>query len=416
MSEEAEMCVIGGLMLDGEKTDYVFERLPAACFQNGACRRAYEEAAAMRQAGEPVDPVTLAGRLENGKAFLYRCAAAVPSLANFGAYASRVAEDWRKKLLLDSLSGVIRSARPQDTAGELLEKVKQAAAAGEELERKFGGEPGTDYIWAAEKFLRELYAERTYFISTGYKSLDACTGGLLPGSVYVLAGRTGEGKTALALNMALRVAAAGRRVQYFTLEMPAEQLVARAASNLSKIDAARVRDRNLSDEEKTTIARLVTQVNGACINFVDQPVGLDDIRRAADLYRPEVIVVDHVGLVKVDARMKRFEAVGALSRGLKRLALEKELAVIEVVQMNRQVERRASKVPLLSDLRESGDLEQDADGVFFMTAGRGDGVLAGERYLDCALHVKKNRHGRTGTVPLRWQPQYHSIVEGEVLF
>ena len=99
-----------------------------------------------------------------------------------------------------------------DTAGELLEKVKQAAAAGEELERKFGREPGTDYIWAAEKFLRELYAERAHFISTGYKSLDACTGGLLPGSVYVLAGRTGEGKTALALNMALFFTTEGQSI------------------------------------------------------------------------------------------------------------------------------------------------------------------------------------------------------------
>ena len=100
------------------------------------------------------------------------------------------------------------------------------------------------------------------------------------------------------------------------------------------------------------------------------------------------------------------------------MALEKNIAVLEVVQMNRDIERRASKEPQLADLRESGDIEQDADGVFFMTTNRNglEGGLTGGQAWDSTLYIKKNRHGRTGTVSLRWQPQYHSISEVETRY
>lgn len=418
MSIDAERTVIGGLVLDSAKTDYVFDRLPPACFQYDDLRRIYQSAKSMHDAGKPIDALTLTNSVPGGKQLIYQCAEGTPTLANYDGYIRIVADDWRKRVISNRLTQIVMGINPQDSAEDVLKEVKALIAAQEELGEKFDESPGMEYIWAVEKFVNELYAPKKASISTGYKNIDMCTGGLLPKSVYVIAGRTGEGKTALALNIAMRIAAAGHKLQYFTLEMPAEQLVSRVASMLSKIDAGRIRDKRLNDVEKQTITNLITQVNGECINFVDKPVELSDIRRAVDLYRPEIIVIDHLGLVKVNPRQSRFEAIGGLSRGIKQMALEKNIAVLEVVQMNRDIERRASKEPQLADLRESGDIEQDADGVFFMTTNRNglEGGLTGGQAWDSTLYIKKNRHGRTGTVSLRWQPQYHSILEVETRY
>ena len=211
----------------------------------------------------------------------------------------------------------------------------------------------------------------------------------------------------------------GSRVLYFTLEMTKLQIMQRVASSLLHINGERVRDRELNENELRSVDEVLDNFSSAGkISFVDEPsVSVQRVRHFVDLWKPDVVFIDHIGLMKRPNLKEQYKAIGAVSNQLKQLALEKEIALVELVQMNRQIENRANKKPSLSDLRESGDIEQDCDYVGFLVPEDLKGKnLSGDAWADVELYLEKNRHGRPGIFQYRWQPQYHSFSEVETRY
>ena len=238
-------------------------------------------------------------------------------------------------------------------------------------------------------------------------------------TVFALAARPGSGKTDFALNLALRMGKRGAKVLYFSMEMTNLQLMQRAASSLLRINGERIRDKDLTEEELRGMEKVLQNfANAGRISFVQEPrISVKRVRHFVDLWKPDVVFVDHLGLMARPAYKDAFKALGEVSNQLKQLALEKKIALVELVQMNRQIESRASKKPSLTDLRESGDIEQDCDYVGFLIPEDLKGKnLSGDAWADVELYLEKNRHGRPGIFQYRWQPQYHSFSEVETRY
>ena len=147
--------------------------------------------------------------------------------------------------------------------------------------------------------------------------------------------------------------------------------------------------------------------------FIEEPrVSLRTVRHYIDLHKPDAVVIDHIGLMERPAMRDQYKALGLVSNGLKQLALEKNIAVLELSQMNRQIESRSVKIPTLADIRESGDIEQDADYILCVQPeDLTQKVLSGNAWADVTLYLLKNRHGRPGKLEYHWQPQYHTFLE-----
>lgn len=246
--------------------------------------------------------------------------------------------------------------------------------------------------------------------------MDSAMGGFMRGAVAVIAGRPGGGKTDFAINLAMRMGRRGATVLYFSMEMTNVQLMQRVASFLLGVDSTRVRDRELSPQERDTVKNLLDTFSKAGkLHFVQEPrVSVKRIRHYIELVHPDVVVIDHLGLMDRPRIENQYKALGMVSNSLKQLALDKNLCVMELVQMNRQIEGRQSKKPSLTDLRESGDIEQDADYVgFLLPQDLKDMDLTGDMAAECKLYLEKNRHGRPGVFEFAWQPQYHRFQEME---
>ena len=186
----------------------------------------------------------------------------------------------------------------------------------------------------------------------------------------------------------------------------------RVAAQLTGLHSARIRDKRLTDEERALVARAIGLLQGReAVRVAEAPPSLDDLRRHIRECRPAVIFLDHLALMKMPRRGSRYEEVAETTRALKALALETGVAVVELVQMNRQVELRPDKRPQLSDLKESGTIEEDADYVLFLQAEGANRFLTGGDSRPVRATLAKNRHGATGTLRFAWRPQYSRFAE-----
>lgn len=186
----------------------------------------------------------------------------------------------------------------------------------------------------------------------------------------------------------------------------------RVAAQMTGIHNARIRDKQLTDRERQAMARALDAIMGRdAIRLTEQRPTLSSLRDAIRKERPAVVFLDHLSLMQMPRRKSRVEEVAETTRAIKALALETGVAVVELVQMNREVERRASKRPLLSDLKESGTIEEDADYVMFLQAHKGDAPLTGNDAFETFGYLEKNRHGGTGHMRFAWRPQYSLFTQ-----
>ena len=413
MSVEAEMSVIGCMILDGECAKQAVDGLATEMFCNTKTKRIFSAAQELYWENKPVDVVTLVDKLPDDKVDIVRLAEFVPSTANFPQYMRIVWEDWRQRMILQAAEDVYTGAlnRTAEESVELLRQIvkKQEAVAKAEQEE------GKSFLDAAEELLKWL--QDTFLsdsVKSGYYQLDSMTGGFLRKSVTALCARSGGGKTDYAVNLALGMMRKGYRILYFSMEMPAVQLMQRVASKLLHVDGARIRDRNLTAEELKMLESVLMMVEeSGKLYFIEEPrVSLRAVRHYIDLHKPDAVVIDHIGLMERPAMRDQYKALGLVSNGLKQLALEKNIAVLELSQMNRQIESRSVKIPTLADIRESGDIEQDADYILFVQPeDLTQKVLSGNAWADVTLYLLKNRHGRPGKLEYHWQPQYHTFLE-----
>ena len=248
-------------------------------------------------------------------------------------------------------------------------------------------------------------------ISTGFPSLDKLSSGLKPGDMVVIAARPGLGKTSLVMNISCRVAENGHNVLFFTLEMPAEQVAQRVLAAETGVDMTKIFNASLSGDELSQIMNNIDNAGKLPIYIDDSSHLTVSVLRSkakslnATLSKEgktlDLIVVDYIGLMHAPAHMmseKKNAQVEEISRGLKLFAKDMKIPIIVLSQLNRQVEGRKEKVPVLSDLRDSGAIEQDADLVAMISRS----TDSGEDGSKAELHVLKNRHGATGVIPLHF--------------
>ena len=425
-SLEAEQSVLGSMLIDANCVKDVMEQLRPDDFYLRQNREIFETIYSMFVYSKPIDGVTVAGEMEkNGtydeattRAYLAQLMDVTPTSANVMEYVGIV----RDKALLRALytaAGEILSL-VQDGAGEaagVLEAAEQKIYAVRRGRSAQNMTPIGVVLQGVLDHLSELSAnggKTLPGLSTGLGALDDKTNGLNRSDLVLLAARPGMGKTSMALNMALNVArSSGKAVAIFSLEMSREQLVTRILSNQATVENQRLVTGNLREADWVSIANAAAVLSGLNILIDDNPLlTVADMnakcRRIDDL---GLVVVDYLQLMTSAGGSRSYsgenrqQAVSDMSRMLKIMAKELQVPVLCLSQLSRANEKRDDKRPMLSDLRESGAIEQDADIVLFLY--RDDYYHEdSEKHNIAECIIAKNRHGETGKVELAWSPQY----------
>lgn len=422
-SIEAESSVLGGLLLDNGAWDRVGDLLTEGDFYRHEHKLIFTSMEQLINGNKPADVITVYENLQSlGKAdevgglvYLNSLAQYVPSAANIRRYAEIVRERSILRKLVSASDEIATNAfNPQ---GKPVDKIL------DEAEQKIFniGEEGTrsqQGFQSMDTLVVELLDRVTEMadnpnditgVRTGFYEFDKMTSGLQPGDMIVLAARPSMGKTSLAINIAEHVAIEeGLPVAVFSMEMGAAQLAIRIVGSIGRIDQGHLRNGRLTDEEWPRLTEAIEKLRTVSLH-IDETPGLStselraNSRRLARQYgRLGLIVVDYLQLMSVSSSMSdenRATAVGEISRGLKMLAKELKCPVIALSQLSRGVESRTDKRPMMSDLRESGAIEQDADIIMFIY--RDDYYNKDSKEPGVAeVIISKHRNGPTGTVKL----------------
>lgn len=430
-SVEAEQSVIGGLLLENDALDTVADILAATDFYRSDHRIIFEHVTKLINAAKPADIVTVAESLEShgeleqvgGIAYLGSLAQSTPTAANIRRYAEIVYERSVMRNLVSVGSGIAESAYVPNgrDAQQLLDEAEAKIFKIAE-----GGKSNADGFQdmkvllpqVAERidelFSREDQSEVTG-IPTGFTDLDKMTSGLQAGDLVIVAGRPSMGKTAFSLNMAENVALnTGLPVAVFSMEMPATQLATRMIGSVGRLDQHKMRTGALEDEDWEKLTSALGRLNEAPV-FIDETAGLNSFElraKARRLHRQcgklGLIVVDYLQLMSAPAGRtgdNRATEISEISRSLKALAKELEVPLVALSQLNRSLEQRPDKRPVMSDLRESGAIEQDADLILFIYR---DEVYNpdSEDKGTAEIIVGKQRNGPIGRVRLTFMGQH----------
>ena len=421
-SIEAELSVLGAMMLKKEAVTQAIELLRSDEFYRQAHRVVFEAMESLVREGEPVDIVTVteslrkSGLLEQvgGITFLANLTNSVPSTANLAHYAKIVKE----KAILRSLIDV-----STEIAGMAYEGSEDIAVQLDGAEQKIlaiaGGRttgaftPIKDVVFDAMDRVNQLAQSKGGItgLSTGLATLDSVTRGLQKSDLIIVAARPAMGKTAFVLNLATHVALQGGTVAFFSLEMPREQLMHRIFCAEGQIDATHLARGELDEEEWSRLVKVADRMIKTNLYFDDtSSTTVMDIRTRARRLKAErgldLIAIDYLQLIQAPGRAEnRTLAVAEMTRSLKVLARELSVPIIVLSQLSRATEGRSDKRPMLSDLRESGSIEQDADIVMFLY--REDYYNQDTENANITeLSIAKHRNGATDTVRMFFQKEY----------
>ena len=430
-SQDAEQAVLAGVLLDGEMWDRVAGRVEAVDFYSRAHQLIFQAMATVASRSQPLDIVTVAdalrerGELENsgGTAYLSSLADAYGSAQNVVAYADIVREASILRALLKSSGDIAQSVYfPEGrSAAQLLDGAEQRVFDIKNQYQKNerdGFHQMKTVLADTVAYIQEIGRRGTDVIGipTGFKDLDKMTAGMQAGDLIIIAGRPSMGKTTFAMNIAEAVAIGAKLpVAIFSLEMPARALVLRMMSSLGSIDQSELRKGEIKGEnERRKLTIAVSQLQNAPI-YIDDGSNLTatDLRARVRRLKSEVgdlglVLVDYLQLMQLpDSRGNdnRAALVGEISRALKLLAKEMDVPVIALSQLSRQVESRPNKRPIMSDIRESGAIEQDADVIMFVYRDEVYNPDSPEKGI-AEIVIGKQRNGPIGTVKLSFQGQY----------
>ncbi|WP_018954207.1 replicative DNA helicase [Thioalkalivibrio sulfidiphilus] len=426
-SMEAEQAVLGGLMLDNEAWDAVADRLSEADFYRHDHRLIFRAIGELAERNSPFDVVTLSERLESrgelddagGLAYLGLLAKDTPSAANIRAYADIVRERSVLRQLISVGTEIADSGfNPEGRESrELLDaaeqKVFEIAEQGARAQQGFRSMRAL--LRNTVEHIEMLY-ERDNPITglpTGYSEFDEMTSGLQGGDLVIVAGRPSMGKTSFAMNIAEYAALKQQApVAVFSMEMPGEQLSMRLLSSMGRINQQRLRTGRLEDEDWPRFTSAVSMLSEAQLYIDDSPaLSPTEVRaRARRLMREHkklgLIVIDYLQLMQVPgSNENRTTEISEISRGLKALAKELSVPVIALSQLNRGLEQRPNKRPVMSDLRESGAIEQDADLICFIYRDEVYNPESPDKGT-AEIIIAKQRNGPIGTVRLTFLGQY----------
>lgn len=414
-SIEAEHSVLGGLLIAGDTAwDRIADAVSESDFYRDDHRRIFRHIALLAGAGKSVDVVTVFESIERsneadqtgGLGYLGEIANATASAANIRRHAEIVRE--RAVLRQLVLIGDQIAGNAMNPAGRSAEQIASEAEAQFSVLLDTQADEPASMADAFGEAMRYIDGRgETSGLATGFRDLDGMTGGLEPGQLIVIAARPSVGKTALGLNIADHVASNGGAALFFSLEMSRREVAMRLLAGRTGVSMHAMRSGTLDQAEWNQMSKATAKATTLRLFIDDKPaIGVAYIRaRAKRMHRRHslrLIVVDYLGLMRGSGE-NRTQEIGGISRGLKALAKELQVPIIALAQLNRGVEARTDKRPLMSDLRDSGEIEQDAD-IVAMLHREAIYTQATEWAGVAELLIRKNRNGPIGDILLSWFP------------
>ncbi len=420
---EAEESLIGAMLLSPEAVSVAYETVQAEDFYRPLHGQIFASIIALANAGEPVDYVTVQAKLQERGAVAVELALLsslqmnTPSASNAQHYAELVREKAQQRRLIAVAGEIVDDAyvATEDVVGLI-----------DEAERKINaiGDAGrTDSVSPLQRLLlseadileqRGETRGRINGLETGYKSLDLILQGLQPSSMTIVGARPGTGKTAFALGILIHVGAVVKRpALFFSLEMSRQELAERILASTARIDSSKLRTGDLSDGDWNRAHDAFGYLQSAKVFIDDNPaLTVMDVRARARRIRQQngdlgVVIIDYLQLMSSRGRSENRQVeVSEMSRSLKILARELQCPVIALSQLSRKLEDRQDKRPMMSDLRESGSLEQDADVVLFIFRPEQYGEVPNDKKAEAEIIVGKNRNGPTRNAHLTWRGEF----------
>ena len=429
---DAEVSVIGSMLLSKDSIPEVNEIIEAEDFYRGAHRTLYEAVCDLYDRGEPVDPVTLGdeldrrGRLESvgGVVAISDLLGRVPTAANAAYYARIVADQALRRRLIETGTEITRIGyESEDGADVAVDSAEAAMYRVAQRDRSNEFTPMKDLLTESFELIEKLHENNSAVtgLPTGFTDLDELTAGLQPANLMILAARPGMGKSTLVTNLASNVAVNQRRpVVLFSLEMSKMELLQRLLAAEGRVDSDRLRTGRLQDNDWPKLSQAIGRLADSPL-YIDDTPGLNlmemrsKCRRLKQKHGLDLVILDYLQLMQAHRRSEsRVQEVSEMSRGLKILAKELGVPVIALSQLSRKPEDRHDRRPMLSDLRESGSIEQDADIVTFIYR---DDVYDSESMAkgEAELIVAKHRNGPLKTVRLTFignQSRFANMARG----
>ena len=405
---EAEIGVIGCVLIDNDSMYKVYNKLKPKMFSTEFCQDTFAEMLAMYDRGENINIISLSQALENHKwdpemivADLRECVTIAPVSIAITSYADAVVKDWRAREAKKLFQGV--SLRPCDIDNSIAEVLTKL----EEIQ-------GSKTVHS--KTMKQIVAENkgNYFnervgeglIKTGFYHTDDCLGGLEGGDITAIGARPGVGKSAIVTQMIGQMAEKGYNVGYYNLEMNESQVYERFVSRMSEIGLTRVRRaKTFLGGEQEAFEKANDKLSGYNITISTGAKSVSEIRAECRHQRYDVIVIDYLQLIKADRRFSnRASEVGDISKAIKALATELHVPIILLSQLNRASESRETKEPTMAELRESGDIEQDASNIILLWNLDEDGVYKGWK-------IEKQRQGTHLKEVLKFDGDHMNFTE-----
>lgn len=420
-SLEAEQSVLGAILIDPSCMDHLAGILSAEDFMLEEHKDVFTAMQKMYLRSKTIDVVTLLDELvrdgvydeAGGKDYIRLISEIVPSAANVKDYAEIVRDKSMLRALISACDDISTMAySEQEDTAHLVEMAEQKIFAVAEGRENKGFTHIRDALVQVYDRLHLLAENKTEALGmpTGFSGLDRVLVGLGKSDLVLVGARPGMGKTSFAVNLATYAATTTKKsVCIFSLEMSAEQLITRVMSSEALIDSYRLRSGELNDEDWDKLAHAASRLS-ECEILIDDTTGITVTGMKAKLRRVKnlgMVVIDYLQLMQSDRRIdNRVQEVAEISRGLKLLAKELQVPVICCAQLSRGPESRTDKRPMLSDLRDSGAIEQDADIVLFLYRDEYYKTEKDEPQNVAEVIVAKNRHGSTGNVKMGWFGQY----------
>ncbi len=427
---DAERAVIGAMLVSETAVAAVAERLAAEDFYSEVHRIIYGAMMRLYSRGEPIDQLTLTNELRSvneferigGRPYVFQIVESVPTAANAGRYADIVRGKALLRAIIDVGSRITEDAfREPEDVSEALDSAEQLVYGVSNRTLREHLAPVSELAPGALEMIQRLYEQEGEVtgVETGFEDLDRLTTGFHKSDLVILAARPAMGKTALSLNAIWHAASEKKMpVAIFSLEMSKEQLVQRLISQTTRIPAQALRSGNVKAEDWPKLVRGVAEVSRAPI-WIDDTAGVTlmeiraKVRRLASQLNVagemplSLVVVDYLQLMvgQSNRSENRQQEIAEISRGLKVLARDLDVPVLAIAQLSRAVESRHDKRPMLSDLRDSGAIEQDADMVMFLYRDEYYNVDSDDKGI-AEVIVGKHRNGPTGKVQLAWLEQY----------
>lgn len=421
-SNEAEQSVLGAVLIEPECLNRILDIVRPEFFYNENHREIFSAMHRLFRAGSPVDIITVLNELvgigvfteETGKQYLFTLADLVPSVSNVEAYAEIIRQKYEMRALILAAREIIQDASDETNDARLvLDRSEQRIYEIANSRGSQGLKPISEVLIDAYDRLMLINSERRdEFVGTptGIKALDDTISGLNKSDLILLAARPGMGKTSFALNITRNVALIyHKKVAFFSLEMTREQLALRMLSTESGVEGFKLRDGRLNGDEWVDLSKAASELHKLPI-YIDEAGNISVTEMKAKLRRlgdVGLVVIDYLQLMGNGKIANRVQEVSEITRGLKIMAKELMVPVLCLSQLNRATESRTGHKPMLSDLRDSGSIEQDADIILFLYREgyyqQSDPNQKEEIDQSRAIcMVAKNRHGNTCEIPLHW--------------